>query len=477
MKRNEANQLFQIVLPLFLLSILLTSCSGEESPSPTPVLPPGEGSWPQFHGDSANHGVYFASSTFAYEPKWSIDVGPVVYSSPVIGGDRTIYIGNLDGELISIDWRGWIKWRTDLGEPIISTPAVSHTGFIWVVTTRVLDEQNDEYISTLHTLSPMGSLVRSIILPDNAFTTASPTLWRSSDSEYIFLYARRDVIGNASLLIYDQAGELLINQKVSHCSLTSSNPIWDWFDLIWDLIKDFPVEFPSGVIRPLYEEYGWIDPTIAVVDAPIFSEYPIVISTYSASCSTAAYSWDPPNLTFLWSNEEEAFLTSSPANLRGTKTIVFGTNDGEVLAYDMLTGDKLWTTTVNGGAVMGTPASYGIGSQIFILSHNGTLTGLSASDGSELREISIEGEAVSSPAMSSDLVYVQTTEGLVSINRSFESWAATASAKGGGLASPAIGADGTIYTVAISGNTAFLKAYGGTSIFPPQVDPTEPVAR
>ncbi|MFQ5604902.1 MAG: PQQ-binding-like beta-propeller repeat protein [bacterium] len=454
-----------LILFLFLAVFIAVyaNYSWDEIKPPETELP-GMGSWPQFHGDGANHGVYLASSTFAHKPKWSVDVGHVIHSSPVVSGDHTVYIGNLEGELIAIHRLGLVKWRLNLGEPITSSPAVSSTGVVYVVTTHAIDEEEDKYISTLHTVTPAGVLVRSITLPDT-WTTASPKIWRSEDNEYIFLSALW-----SSLLVYDQAGNLVKHAQFSGCPIHGGSPIWDWLGDLFDVLKEAFDEWPEfefdteWTAPTLYEQFGWLYPTVTVIDAPVFFEHPIVIFADNA-CFIKAYSWEPPKLTFLWSKQHEMGLLSSPARLRGTKTVVFGTKGGDVVAYDILTGDKLWKTGVDGGAVMGTPASRGIGLPIYVVSYDGTLTSLRPSDGSEIKKIAIEGTTISSPAASSDLVYVHTSKGLVSLSFNFESWAATTSAKGGGLASPAIGPDGTVYVVVNSADTGILRAYGGNPIF------------
>ena len=469
------------ILLVVFLSFIIGGCersTTEIEPvdelAPEPIDIPGVGSWQQFHGNAPNHGIYFVDSDFAYKPKWSLDLGHMILSSPVIDGDHTIYVGNLDGELIAVHRFGLEKWRLNLGEPVSATPAVSVSGRIYVVTTKELEDGS--YVSTLHTVSSSGVLVRSVPLADNARTTSSPKLWRSEDNEYVFLFARYGIFDQTSLLVYDLFGDLVAYEKFSDCPLVASgNPIWDALGDVLGLFKDFfdswpPLEFDSsGLAYNLYEQVGWLDPTVAIVDAPIFSEDPLVVWADSA-CFIAAYRWQPPNLTKLWRKKEAQGLLSSPASIRGSRTVAFGSHSGHVIAYDLLTGDRLWKTKVKGGAVMATPASSGLGRPIYVLSHDGSLTALKLSDGDELNHISIEGLTIASPALSADLIYANTTQGLASISYDFESWAGTGHASGGGIASPAVGPDGTLYTIVMTDDSALLQAYGGDPVIIPETD-------
>lgn len=476
----EEPNVYSLGLIIFLLAMITVGCGGPsgvdiepvDELAPEPIDIPGEGSWQQFHADAANHGVYFVESDFAYKPKWSIDVGHMALSSPVIDGYHTIYVGNLDGELIAIHRFGIEKWRLNLGEPVSATPAVSISGRVYVVTTRAIDDGT--YVSTLHTVSATGTLIRSLPLPDNARTTSSPKLWRSEDNEYVFLFARPQHALPSALLIYDVFGDLVVNKKFSGCPIEGGSSIWDTLgdiiSLYGDLFDSWPpgLDFDeSGIDFKLYDKVGWLDPTVAIVDAPIFSEDPIVVWSDNL-CFTGAYRWQPPNLTKLWSKTDKQDSLSSPASIRGTRTVVFGAHTGDVIAYDLLTGDRLWKTKVQGGAVMGTPVSRGIGTPIYVLSHEGMLTALKHSDGDELNRISIEGDSIASLALSANLIYANTTKGLASISFDFESWAGTGHASGGGIASPAIGPDGTLYTIIITDDSAMLQAYGGNQILAPE---------
>ncbi len=63
--------------------------------------------------------------------KWATDVGAEIKSSPAIGGDGTIYIGTVSGKLNALGLQGAIKWTYDTAGPIVGTPAV-YAGAVYV---------------------------------------------------------------------------------------------------------------------------------------------------------------------------------------------------------------------------------------------------------------------------------------------------------------------------------------------------------
>jgi outer membrane protein assembly factor BamB len=74
----------------------------------------------------------------AYPPAklvFALAVGPIA-SSPVIGGDGTIYVGTTDGKLVSVPKEGTaIKWSAATNDTLGSSPALGQDGTIYVGST------------------------------------------------------------------------------------------------------------------------------------------------------------------------------------------------------------------------------------------------------------------------------------------------------------------------------------------------------
>lgn len=380
-----------------------------------------------------------------------MEVGPVAYSSPVIAEDGTIYVGNTDGELVAVNPDGTIRWKRFFPGAIISSPAVGDDGNIYVISTQKIDEKR--FDSTLRSLEPDGDLRWSFVFPGNQFVTSSPKTLGSAQDLYVFVYLPGE------LFILDDAGEVVHQESMvnygQHTICGSGVNFGDIIDSLLDFFsKAFdcwsfslpPCKFdPRGVgPAPLYESFGWLDPTVAVV-APRDTGQPIVVVI--GPFAIVAFRWSPPALSHLWSEEygvdcsdDDYKDLSSPA-VFANGLLVVGRRDRHVLAYDVQTGARMWDYDAK-EAVTATPASFG--RQVYVVV-NSRLDVLD-SDGDLLHQYTMAGQSVASPALSADLAYVNATDGLYTFTFDLESFFRNGQVKGG-LSSPAIAKDGTVYVV------------------------------
>ena len=90
-----------------------------------------------------------AQSEFSGEIKFTSQLGGWIYSSPAIGSDGTIYIGSNDSSLYALDTLGNIKWRFQEAEnKIRSSPAIADDGTVYFTA----------YDGHLYAVDPTGSL-------------------------------------------------------------------------------------------------------------------------------------------------------------------------------------------------------------------------------------------------------------------------------------------------------------------------------
>ena len=69
--------------------------------------------------------------TKVYE-KWHTNIGSLVFSSPAIDNNGTIYIGSNDWYFYAINSNGTRKWRYKTGGGVSSSPAIAEDGTIYV---------------------------------------------------------------------------------------------------------------------------------------------------------------------------------------------------------------------------------------------------------------------------------------------------------------------------------------------------------
>ncbi|HOJ16552.1 MAG TPA: PQQ-binding-like beta-propeller repeat protein [Caldisericia bacterium] len=101
--------------------------------------------WPMFQYDARRTGQCpYDTSKNNGTLKWKFKVGGLIYSSPAIGSDGTIYVGTDDDYLYALNPDGTLKWKFKANNAISSSPAISSDGTI--------------YVGSLDAINPDGSL-------------------------------------------------------------------------------------------------------------------------------------------------------------------------------------------------------------------------------------------------------------------------------------------------------------------------------
>lgn len=78
--------------------------------------------------------VYTVSQSLAAPPslEWNASVGGVIFSSPAIASDGTVYVGSNDNKLHAFNSNGTNKWTFTTGNWVDSTPAIGPDGTVYV---------------------------------------------------------------------------------------------------------------------------------------------------------------------------------------------------------------------------------------------------------------------------------------------------------------------------------------------------------
>jgi len=115
-----------------------------------------------FGGSNTNRDLWalYPNGTIA----WSYRTGGLVWSSPAIGSDGTVYVGSYDDKLYAINKNGALKWTYVTGGDIYSSPAIGADGTIYV-------GSND---GKIYAINPDGTLKWS--LPTGGAVYSSPAI-------------------------------------------------------------------------------------------------------------------------------------------------------------------------------------------------------------------------------------------------------------------------------------------------------------
>jgi outer membrane protein assembly factor BamB len=425
--------------------------------------------WAHFHGDLSSQGFQKIDSGFALSSSWISNPYRITSSSPVIGvdfkGKEVIYVGTTNGKLIAIKSEdGTRKWQRPLGfagseARIVSAASVSDRGDIYVITNRKTDDGRLQ--STLHKVDQFSNPKWSYSFPDHGYTSGSPKAITTPTGTLIFVYVSvgmiDDVQGELFVLRDDgNQAELLDHKALGTCRFDATVSVIDVLDSYSEsreLIENFPVEMGKGN-AVLADRF--VDPTVAVFKA----QDHLLIAIADNLCSIGVFEWSGNELAVLW-REAHAFDKHSSAAVLANGLMVFGRQDGKVMAFDVQTGVKMWEYKAD-QAVFATPA--GSTKQVVFIVSKDHLQVINSADGSLVHDGNFSGKLPllgfthSSPAVTANLVYVSSYE-MLTATYDLKTRASDTNFRGNGLSSIAIGRDGAVYVVAVDGT---IRKYAGT---------------
>jgi len=392
-------------------TVVITATDTESGKSGTITLTAvvvglGETAWPKFHGDAQNTGqaktgspttgvgttlftarnaIIFSSPAVGADgtvyvgsydnnlyalnpatpggvPKWAAPTGGNIESSPAIGKDGTVYVGSLDGKLYAFNGQTGAKvWEFAASGPIFASPAVSANGYIFVGAT---------------TISGVGGSDRRFYCVD-ALTGLK--VWE---------FTAGDGIQSSAALSLDGA-------TVYFGSLDG---------------KVYALNAATGASRP-----GW----------PFSTGGPIVFSSPAVGADGTVYVGSQDGRMYAisaggtqrWQYDAGAPIYSSPAINGANGTVYFGTFDNvavpsasQVIALDGATGGETWTfpvdATITSSPAVGADGTVYIGTYYNAATDNDTVLALNGNGtfkwGAKTRD-----DVQSSPAIGADgVVYV-----------------------------------------------------------------------
>ncbi len=427
----------------------------------------GSSDWKQFRADGQNQGNINANSLEFLDPKWSTpaDVGQVSYSSPVIGDDGAIYIGTVDGKLVAVNGTGTIKWRFDTrNNPrlnfqksiIVSAPVVGTPDDVYVIVSFE-DAANNVKSALVHvrndgTLANFAVLeVRPVSLP--SWTTSSPKVLHINSRDFVF------VSNQGFLYVFDSNCQQITRQDILYCTGDLQLGIDYSFD--YERLSQFyngPYIFTEW--HNADDARYWIDPSVAIVTKISGErlENPLIIVATN-KCGIQAFEWTPPpnpTLTHKWNRGggSDTYYSSPAVSTTGELIIAYG--EGYIVSKEALTGKDNWLYQVPSQEPVLASTSFYAGSFYVIAASLNNVYVIE--NNSLVSSFQLPGETVCSPAVSYDRIYLSSMAGMHSLKVDLSGFSSDASMQGG-MSSPAIDKDGTVYFV--SSKNGKLIAYKG----------------
>ncbi len=313
--------------------------------------------WPKFRYDARQTGATPRALTDDGAALWAFATGKGIFSSPVVGGDGTVYVGSASRNFYAIAPDGMERWRFETGEIIDSAALLDDRG-------RVYFGSGDGHLYALDAAS--GELVWAREADDPAVNGA-----------YINWFEGNVAIGPEGHLYVPND-----NFFVYAIDRDTGDTVWTarMGDQTWSLPA---VDPETGNV------YWGNNNVIAAIG------------------NTYAYTSDGQEL---WRTGVEATISGSPLLL--DDRFVLGAFDGWVRAYDVTDGAFLWQVPTR-DHVYASAALHPDGF-VVVPSADGTVYALDPADGSQVWAFDWNAPIRSSPAIDGDgNIYVGTGNGVL----------------------------------------------------------------
>ena len=119
-----------------------------------------DSSWPKFRGNALQNGRSDVTPRRSILKPWRFQTGKGIFSSPVIDGDGTVYIGSADQYFYAITEGGDLKWKRLTGEIIDSAALLDDRGRVYVgsgdARVYALDRSSGKVLWTFKAHSPQA---------------------------------------------------------------------------------------------------------------------------------------------------------------------------------------------------------------------------------------------------------------------------------------------------------------------------------
>ncbi len=386
--------------------------------------------WPMFRHDLEHTGrsPYVGPMTAVGNQlmcaRWKCQLGDeVVFCSPTIAPNGTIYIGDNDGKIYAVNPEGWIEWSYEVGGIVYSSPTIGPDGTIYVGTSW----ESGPCSGAVYAIYSNGELIWRYPNPD-------------SGPEYILNIASSPAIDT----VYDAI----------YIGGSCMNP---WGGIL------YAINLNDGTLKYEFEP----DPTNGSAWMPaspaIREDGMIIIGDYS-NPKGVIWAINPADFSVYDKIAVGGDIRSSAAIDSDRDRIYFGNSEDtgcNLWAYDYNL-EKVWEFPT-GDHVPGSPA-IGSDGTIYIGSYDNNLYAINPG-GTEKWHYATGGRIFSSPAIdANNTVYVGSLDHKVYAINSDGTLKWRYDTEGAVYSSPAIGNDGAIYVGSTDGHLHAIGNVSGGSI-------------
>jgi len=388
------------------LVVLAAAChpdpreTADTSTAPSFPLAP-DSPWPKFRANPRQDGqAAVGPATAGASSAWTYTTGKGIFSSPVVGGDGTVYVGSADRSFYAISATGELRWKVETGEIIDSSALLDDEG-------RVVFGSGDGQLRALDTAS--GDLLWSFSAENPATTGAfinwfegnvaigpGGDLYAPNDNFRVYAVDRATGAARWSLEMKDQTWSLPAVDGASGNLYLGNNNL---LEFLGD--NTFAVDSEGHALWSAGSDGSVAASPLLDPDGRVFvGGFDGYLRAYDAASGDS-----------LWTFGARDHLYASPARL-SDGTIVQPSADGTVYALDPATGEVRWAFDTR-EPIRSSPAVdaedhvyFGSGDgRLYVLDPDGTLRWARQLCDADRNDLN------ASPALGSDAVFIAGESG------------------------------------------------------------------
>jgi outer membrane protein assembly factor BamB len=358
--------------------------------------------WPKFRRNAAQNGRSPVKPSLESGQHWSFPTAKGIFSTPIIGGDGTIYVGSADRVFYALNPDGSVKWMEETGEIIDSSALLDDQGRVYWGSgdgiLRARSAENGEFVWDFEADDPEVNDAFINWFEGNIAMGPDGTLYVPNDNWFIYAINRDDGSVKWKFKTPDQTWSLpAVDAATSKIYICNNNLLPNLGDNVFALDSDGKEIWTTSFIG-----------TIAA--SPLLTdEGKLVFGGFDGF----THFLDSSDGTESWSFPARDHLYASIAELSDGTLIQAGA-DGTIYALDPENGKQIWAFDTlepirSSPAVDGNDNIY-LGSgegKLFVLNPDGTLRWsmqLIADDRNDLN---------ASPALGEEAIYIAGESGEV----------------------------------------------------------------
>lgn len=385
--------------PTLLCVLILTGCSSAQEHGPretatsqtqlvrtTNELANAKGDWPMFRGNPQSTGVATSTLPEELDILWEFEIpkGEFEGSAAIVDvdGEKVVYIGDLDGKLVSLNLAtGEKRWEYNVESKLgFATSPTYHNGMIYA----------GDIDGLFHCVNDSGEQV---------WTYQTDAIISSSAN----IYKDNVIVGSQDANLYCFDGKT--------------------GDIVWkfpaaDEIQCTPTivdgrAFVAGCDGQLHvidlekgEEIGNVDIQSPSGGTPAVLGDSVYFGTEQAGFF--AIQWEKPELKWNFIDETMSAIRSNPAIVEGH--VIYGAANRVVRSLNPKTKEENWATTLK-TRIETSPVI--VGDRVFVSSRDGRLHALELATGKIVLEKEFEGGFTASPSVGFGRLIIASDRGKV----------------------------------------------------------------